>query len=60
METKFPKPGKEGGITARGAAKMLRDKVLEDKATVFDDEQKPVMVFTSTFKPTKERRNYRE
>jgi len=50
MESKFLYPVRKGTITARAKAKIMKDRVLEGEATIFDEAQKAVMVFTSVFK----------
>jgi acyl-CoA thioesterase len=50
MESKFIGPVRKGIITASARAEVLEDRALKGKATIFDEEQKAVMVFTSIFK----------
>jgi len=54
MESKFLHPVRKGMVTARARAKTLKDRVLEGEATIFDEAQKAVMVFTSVFKVAKD------
>lgn len=54
MESKFLGPVRRGVITASAHAEVPEDRVLKGKATIFDEEQKAVMVFTSIFKVAKD------
>ncbi|MCP4575795.1 MAG: PaaI family thioesterase [Deltaproteobacteria bacterium] len=54
MESKFLHPVRKGIVTARAQARSLKDRVLEGEATIFDEAQKAVMVFTSIFKVAKD------
>lgn len=54
MESKFLHPVRKGTVTARAKAKTLKDRVIEGEATVFDEAQTAVMVFTSVFKVAKD------
>ena len=53
MESKFLRPVPKGIVTARARARILKDRVLEGEATIFDEAQTAVMVFTSIFKVAK-------
>lgn len=50
LETKFLHPVKQGVVTARAEVVSRADRIIEGRATVFDEENKAVMEFASTFK----------
>ena len=56
MESTFLSPVRQGIITARAHAKILEDRVLKGEATILDEAQKMVMVFTSIFNVAKDAR----
>jgi len=56
VESTFLSPVRQGIITARAQAKILEDRVLKGEATVLDETQKKVMLFTSIFKVAKNAR----
>lgn len=50
IEAKYLAPVKKGIVTARAHVYHREGRILKGKATIFDDENRPVMEFTSTFK----------
>jgi acyl-CoA thioesterase len=48
--TDFLHPVKKGVVTARARVVSRVDRVIEGRATIYDDEDRAVMEFTSTFK----------
>lgn len=56
MESKFLYPVKMGMVTAKASAKLSGHRVLEGNATVFNDQDKAVMSFSSIFKVARDAR----
>ena len=56
LGTKFLLPVKRGMITARAQLVSRVDRIIEGQATLFDDQHRAVMEFTSTFKIAKDTR----
>ncbi len=50
MDAKFLAPVKKGIITAKAVAKSQGERTIFGSATVFDESDKPVLAFSSTFK----------
>jgi acyl-CoA thioesterase len=50
LETNFLHPVKSGVVTARAQVVSRIDRIIEGRATVYDDQERAVMEFTSTFK----------
>lgn len=49
-ETKFLYPVKKGIVTARARVSRREERIFEGQATLFNDEERPVLEFTSVFK----------
>ncbi len=56
LETKFLLPVKKGMITAKAKVVHKKGQILKGQATVYDDEQKAVMEFSSIFKVARDAR----
>jgi len=56
LETRFLLPVKKGVVTARARVVSRVDRTLEGEATLFDDQERAVMEFTSTFKIARDTR----
>jgi acyl-CoA thioesterase len=56
METKFLRPVKKGTVTARAEVTNQKDEWLQGKATLFDEAERPVVEFLSTFKVARDSR----
>jgi acyl-CoA thioesterase len=54
LETKFLHPVKQGIITAKAEITDRKGQILHGKAIVYDEAQRPVMEFFSTFKIAKD------
>lgn len=50
MEVKFLHPVKRGVLTARAGVVSREDRIIKGQATIYDEEQRAVMEFASTFK----------
>ena len=50
METRFLLPVKKGTVTAVARVASFQEREIKGEATLYDDEQRPVMQFHSTFK----------
>jgi acyl-CoA thioesterase len=50
MEVNFLHPVKKGIVTAKAKVVSKVDRIIEGRATIFDDEARVVMEFSSTFK----------
>jgi uncharacterized protein (TIGR00369 family) len=50
LSAKFLRPVKKGILTAKAEAVMVKERQVEGKTTVFDDENRPVMQFSAVFK----------
>jgi len=55
METKFLYPVKQGIVTAKARVTHQEERILKGQATLFNEDERPVMEFTSTFKIAKDR-----
>ena len=56
LETKFLYPVKRGTVTAKAEVTNQNGKILQGFATVYNDEKRPVLEFSSTFKIAKEKK----
>jgi acyl-CoA thioesterase len=56
LETKFLLPVKKGVVTARAEVVSRTDRTIEGKAIIFDDQERAVMEFNSTFKIARDTR----
>ncbi len=54
LEAKYLAPVKKGIITARAEIVSREGRIWKGKAVVFDEDTRPVMEFTSTFKMAKD------
>lgn len=54
METKFLYPVKQGVVTANAQVLSQKGEILQGKATVYNESNRPVMEFCSTFKIAKD------
>jgi uncharacterized protein (TIGR00369 family) len=50
LSAKFLRPVKKGILTAKAEAVMVKERQVEGKTTVFDEENRPVMEFSAVFK----------
>jgi acyl-CoA thioesterase len=50
LEAKFLLPVKQGNVTARARVVSVEGRILKGHATVYDDDNRAVMEFSSTFK----------
>ncbi|MDA8140314.1 MAG: PaaI family thioesterase [Desulfobacteraceae bacterium] len=56
LETKFLLPVKKGVVTAKATVSQEGDRMLKGAATVYDEDGREVMAFTSTFKMARDTR----
>ena len=56
LETKFLQPVKKGVVTARARVVSREDRIIEGQATLYDDQDRAVMEFNSTFKIARDTR----
>lgn len=56
LETSFLHPVKRGILTARAKVVSRVDRIIEGRATLFDEENRAVMEFVSTFKIARDTR----
>jgi uncharacterized protein (TIGR00369 family) len=56
LETKFLYPVKQGVVTARAKVSNQSGKILQGIATVYNEDNRTVLQFSSTFKMAKEKR----
>jgi acyl-CoA thioesterase len=54
LEAKFLYPVKQGVVTARAKVIQQEGRILQGQATVYNEEEKPVLEFSSTFKVAKD------
>ncbi|MEN8211596.1 MAG: PaaI family thioesterase, partial [Thermodesulfobacteriota bacterium] len=54
LNSEFLAPVTQGVLTAKAEIKLLEDRKVQGVATVFNEENKPVMKFTSLFKLAKD------
>jgi acyl-CoA thioesterase len=50
LETNFLRPVRKGTVTARAMVVSRADRLIEGKATIYDDEEQAVVEFACTFK----------
>ena len=55
LETKFLYPVKQGIVTARARVTNQKGKILQGQATVYNEAERPVLEFFSTFKIAKDK-----
>jgi len=55
LETKFLYPVKQGIVTARAKVTNQKERMLHGQATVYNEEERSVLTFTSTFKMSKDK-----
>ncbi|MBC2714506.1 MAG: PaaI family thioesterase [Desulfobacteraceae bacterium] len=56
LSSKFLYPLKKGNVTARAEAKIEGERTIQGTATVYNDDERPVLEFYSTFKIARHRR----
>ena len=56
LETKFLRPVKQGTVTARAKLTRREDRTLYGEAVVYDEDDRPVLEFSSIFKVAKDSR----
>jgi uncharacterized protein (TIGR00369 family) len=56
LETKFLYPVKQGLVSARARVTNQKERILQGQATVYNEEERPVLAFTSTFKMAKDKK----
>jgi uncharacterized protein (TIGR00369 family) len=56
LETKFLYPVKQGIVTARARVTNQKERILQGQATVYNEEERSVLAFTSTFKMAKDKK----
>jgi len=54
LETKFLRPVKQGIVTATAAVTNQEGDMLQGQAVVYDEQKRPLMEFTSSFKMAKD------
>lgn len=54
LETKFLRPVMQGIVTAEAQVVSQEERTLRGQAIIYDEEQRPVLEFTSTFKVAKD------
>jgi acyl-CoA thioesterase len=54
LESKFLYPVKQGLVTAKAEIVKLEGRIIQGLATVYNDEERPVLEFASTFKLAKD------
>jgi uncharacterized protein (TIGR00369 family) len=54
LESKFLYPVKQGVVTARAKVRQQQGRILHGQATVYNEEERPVLEFSSTFKVAKD------
>jgi uncharacterized protein (TIGR00369 family) len=50
LETRFLYPVKQGAVTARAKVFKQQGRILQGRATVYNEAERPVLEFSSTFK----------
>lgn len=55
LETKFLYPVKQGIVTARARVTSQKERIVQGQATVYNDEGRSVLAFTSIFKMAKDK-----
>ena len=56
LETKFLYPVKKGVVTAKAKVANREGRILQGQSTVFNEDERPVLEFSSTFKIAKDKR----
>jgi uncharacterized protein (TIGR00369 family) len=56
LETKFLYPVKQGTVTAKAKVTNQSEKILQGFATVYNEDKRAVLEFSSTFKMAREKR----
>ena len=56
LETKFLYPVKKGMVTAKARVAHREGRILQGQSTVFNEDERPVLEFSSTFKIAKDKR----
>ena len=56
LETKFLYPVKKGMVTAKARVANREGRILQGQSTVFNEDERPVLEFSSTFKIAKDKR----
>jgi acyl-CoA thioesterase len=56
LETNFLHPVKKGMVTAKAKVASRVDRIIEGRATIYDEDHRAVMEFTSTFKLARDTR----
>ena len=54
LKSKFLYPVKQGIVTARARVMKQQGRILQGQATVYNEEERPVLEFSSTFKVAKD------
>ena len=54
LESKYLYPVKQGVVTARAKVMHQEGRILQGQATVYNEEERPVLEFSSTFKVAKD------
>lgn len=54
LESKFLYPVKQGVVTAKAEIIKQEGRIIQGQATVYNDEERPVLEFASTFKVAKD------
>ena len=56
LQSEFLYPVKQGAVTARAVIKIEEERTIQGTATVYNEDERPVLKFRSTFKIAKDRR----
>jgi acyl-CoA thioesterase len=56
MEVKFLHPVKKGVLTAKARVVSREDRIIKGRATIYDEDERAVMEFASTFKIARDSR----
>jgi uncharacterized protein (TIGR00369 family) len=56
LEAKYLRPVKKGIVTAKAAVTHREERTLKGEATLYDEEERAVMEFSSTFKIARDTR----
>jgi uncharacterized protein (TIGR00369 family) len=56
LETKFLYPVKKGMVTAKARVANREGRILQGQSTVFNEDERPILEFSSTFKIAKDKR----
>ena len=55
LETRFLRPVRQGVVTVKAQVTDQTENILRGQATIFDEDEKPVLEFSSTFKIARDR-----